>query len=125
MNKNYNKKFLKFWDLVLFEEEQEQYLFVKYIFNKKLEIISSSLEIFSGFRDLSFSLFDFLNFSRNNDYLRYGFIVSLQLSEDFLSIEIGIGISSCFFNISFFFRQFIVSNYFLFLDVCYISFGFL
>lgn len=121
MNKNYNKKSSKLRDLVLPEEEQEQYPFAKHTFNKKPEIISSSSEISSGSRDSSLSPLDSLNFTRNNDYLRHGSTASSQLSEDFSSTETGTGTSSCSFNTSFSSRQSTASNYPPSPDVCHTS----
>lgn len=124
MNKNYNKKSSKLRDLVLPEEEQEQYPFAKHTFNKKPEIISSSSEISSGSRDSSLSPLDSLNFTRNNIYLRHGSTASSQLSEDFSSTETGTGTSSCSFNTSFSSRQSTASTYPPSPDVCHTSPGF-
>lgn len=124
MNRNFNKKSSKLRDLVLPEEEQEQYPFAKHTFNKKPEIISSSSEISSGSRDSSLSPLDSLNFTRNNIYLRHGSTASSQLSEDFSSTETGTGTSSCSFNTSFSSRQSTASTYPPSPDICHTSPGF-
>lgn len=91
MKKKLNiSKSSKIRDLVLPEEEQEEYPFAKYTFNKKPEkITSSSSEVSIGSRDSSLSPWDSTTSAKYIRHVRHGSSASSLISEDFSSPETG------------------------------------
>lgn len=122
-NKSYITKSTKIRDLVLPEEEKEEYPFAKHTFNKKpKKVVSSSSEISSGSKDSSLSPWGSLNSTRNKSYIRHGSTTSSQWSEDLSSTETGTSNGS--FNTSFSSKQSNSSNYPPSPEQCYSNPGF-